>query len=224
MDGHEESLEQAMTYPVTLDVQPATEGRNRLTTAFRFFLAIPHLIIVGGPVAAIGSLGWSTEGDQNLQFGSGGVLGVVVGFTTVIAWFAILFTGRLPEGLGKLAAYYLRWRVRAISYLMLLRDEYPPFGDGEYPAGVDLPVAEGARNRLTVAFRLLLVLPHLFLLWLLAMAWAFTTAIAWVVILLTGRYPDTLYGFALGVFAWSLRVQAYLLLLRDEYPPFTLRV
>jgi hypothetical protein len=55
------------------------------------------------------------------------------------------------------------------------------------------------------------------------MAWAFTTAIAWVVILFTGRYPATLYGFAIGVLAWSVRVEAYMLLLRDEYPPFTLR-
>jgi hypothetical protein len=43
-------------------------------------------------------------------------------------------------------------------------------------------------------------------------------------ILLTGEYPETLYGFAIGVFAWSVRVEAYMLLLRDEYPPFTLRV
>lgn len=48
-------------------------------------------------------------------------------------------------------------------------------------------------------------------------------AIAWVVILITGRYPETLYGFAIGVLAWSTRVAAYMLLLRDEYPPFTLR-
>jgi hypothetical protein len=42
-------------------------------------------------------------------------------------------------------------------------------------------------------------------------------------ILFTGRYPETLYGFAIGVFAWTVRVEAYMLLLRDEYPPFSLR-
>jgi hypothetical protein len=82
---------------------------------------------------------------------------------------------------------------------------------------------DGPRDRLTVAFRFFLAVPHLFVLWLLSMAWAFTTAIAWVVILFTGRYPATLYGFAIGVLAWSVRVEAYMLLLRDEYPPFTLR-
>jgi hypothetical protein len=44
-----------------------------------------------------------------------------------------------------------------------------------------------------------------------------------VLILVTGRYPETLYGFALGALAWTARVEAYVLLLRDEYPPFTLR-
>ncbi len=55
------------------------------------------------------------------------------------------------------------------------------------------------------------------------MAWAFATAVAWAAIILTGRYPETLYGFSLGVLAWATRVEAYMLLLRDEYPPFTLR-
>lgn len=74
-----------------------------------------------------------------------------------------------------------------------------------------------------MAFRLFLVLPHAFVLWFLSVVWAFTTAVAWVVILFTGRYPETLYGFAIGVLAWSMRVEAYTLLLRDEYPPFSLR-
>ena len=141
----------------------------------------------------------------------------------MIAWFAILFTGRHPDGLWKLAAFYLRWRVRALAYLTLLRDEYPPFGDDDYPAGLVLSAPEGPRPRLTVAFRFVLALPHLFVLWLLSMAWAFTTAIAWIAILLTGRFPETLYGFGIGVLAWDTRVEAYMLLLLDEYPPFTLR-
>ena len=63
--------------------------------------------------------------------------GVVVAFVcAVIAWFAIMFTGRHPDGLWGLAAFYIRWRVRAGSYVALLRDEYPPFGDGDYPVAV----------------------------------------------------------------------------------------
>jgi hypothetical protein len=224
MDARDEGMEPVAVYPVIVNVAPATEGRNRLTTAFRFFLALPHLLLVGGPVAVISSFDWTTDGGWSWGFGSGGALSIVACVAALIAWFAIVFTGRHPDGLWKLAAYYLRWRVHAIAYMTLLRDEYPPFGDGPYPAELDLPMPAGSRDRLTVAFRFFLALPHLFLLWLLSLAWAFTTAIAWVLILLTGRYPETLYGFAIGVLAWSVRVEAYMLLLRDEYPPFTLRV
>lgn len=210
-------------YPVTVQVQPAMEARNRLTTGFRFFLALPHIILVGGPVAVITSADWSMENGADMGFGSGGLLGLAVGLAAVLAWFAIVFTARHPEALWRLGAWYLRWRVRATAYLTLLRDEYPPFGEGSYPVEVDLPEPAEPRDRLTVAVRLLMAIPHLFVLWALSIAWAFTTAVAWVAILFTGRYPETLYGFAIGVLAWSVRVEAYMLLLRDEYPPFTLR-
>ena len=159
-----------------------------------------------------------------MGFGSAsGLLGAVACTVAVISWFAILFTGAHPDGLWKLAAFYLRWRIRVLAYLALLRDEYPPFGDGDYAVELALTAPTAQRNRLTVAFRLLLVIPHLFVLGLLSIVWAFTTAIAWVMIVLTGRYPETLYGFAIGMLAWSARVDSYVLLLRDEYPPFTLR-
>jgi len=220
---HEE-LDDAVPYPVVVDILPATEDRNRLTTAFRFFLALPHLIIVGGPVAVISSFGWSTEGSWNMGGGSGGLLGFVAFCVAIIAWFAIVLTARHPDGLWKLCTFYLRWRLGAVAYLTLLRDEYPPFGEGDYPARLRVEMPEGRRDRLSVGFRALLAVPHLIVLWPLSIAWALTTAVAWVVILFTGRYPETLYGFAIGVLAWSMRVEAYMLLLRDEYPPFSLRV
>jgi len=78
------------------------------------------------------------------------------------------------------------------------------------------------RDRVTVAVRPILAVPHLVVLFFLVFAWALVTLAAWVVILFTGRYPAGLYPFALGVMRWMLRVEAYLLLLVDEYPPFTL--
>jgi hypothetical protein len=224
VEAHAAGLEQASMYPVGVVVRPALEGRNRLTSAFRFFLALPHIILVGGPVAAGGWFGWQSSHGANWEFGSGaGALGLVACVAAMLAWFAILFTGRHPDGLWKLGAFYLRWRVRAVAYLTLLRDEYPPFGDGDYPAELVLAPPQGARDRLTVAFRVLLALPHLIALGLLSLLWAFTTALAWIAILVTGRYPEMLYGFAIGMLAWDVRVGAYMLLLRDEYPPFTLR-
>ena len=209
-------------HPVQIRVPPDLEGRNRLTVFFRFFLALPHLILVGGPIAA--SLTWNWQGDSgdNLGWSTGGVLGIVAGVVAIIAWFAILFTGRYPDGLWKLAAYYLHWRLRAVAYFTLLSDRYPPFGEGEYPATLELNPPAGERNRLTVAFRLILALPHLIAIAVLGIAWFLTTLISWCWILLTVRFPATLFDFGTGVLRWTLRVEAYLLLLRDEYPPFAL--
>lgn len=217
-DRNEESL----IYPVGLELQPKLDGRNRLTTAFRFFLALPHIILVGGPIAVYATFGWHAE-HGNLQFSSGGLLAIVACLTAVLSWFAILITGRHPDILWDFGAFYLRWRVRAVSYMMLLRDEYPPFGDGEYPADLRISRPASPRDRLSVLLRFFLVLPHAFVLALLGAAWALSTAVAWIVILITGRYPETMYGFAIGVLAWGTRVEAYVLLLQDEYPPFTLR-
>lgn len=211
-------------YPVTVHVDPAIEDRNRLTAAFRVFLALPHIIMVGAPLAMVGSISWSTDGGGWEIGSSGGLLSAVAGLAAVGAWFSLVLVGRHPDAFRRVCAFYLRWRVRATAYLTLLRDEYPPFGDGPYSAAVDLPPATGPRDRFTIAFRFFLALPHFLALWVLGVAWAFTTAFGWAAILLTGRFPRTLYGFGLGVLAWTVRVEAYMLLLRDEYPPFTLRV
>jgi hypothetical protein len=110
----------------------------------------------------------------------------------MISWFAILFTGKHPEGLSGLAAFYLRWRVRAVTYTALLRDEYPPFGQGYYPAELRVEPTGGELDRLTVAFRIILAIPHLLIVWVLGLACALSTLIAWFAILLTGRYPEPL--------------------------------
>jgi hypothetical protein len=208
---------------VRVHVASELDQRNRLTTAFRLILAIPHLILVGGPVAA--AFTWTERSDAGSPYqggAGGGVLGAVAVVIAIIAWFAILFTGRYPDGLWNLAAFYLRWRVRAAAYFALLSDEYPPFGDGPYPAVLDLTRPTQRRDRVSVAFRIILVIPHLLVIWALSIAWAFTTIVAWFSILFTGRYPRALYHFGVGVLQWNTRVEAYLLLLRDEYPPFSL--
>lgn len=208
---------------VALHVEEKLEERDRLTVAFRIILAIPHLLLVGGPMAATLWWGWSTREGLSYELGAGGgVLGAVAAVSAVIAWFAILFTGRYPEGLRGLVVYYLRWRVRAVAYTALLRDEYPPFGDGLYPAELELAPAPGERRLLTVAFRVILAIPHIIAVWVLGIAWAVTSVVAWFSILFTGRYPGALYRFGVGVLRWNVRVDAYILLLYDDYPPFSL--
>ena len=205
-----------------LQVEPALQGRNRVTCAFRLVLAVPHLLLVGGPMALAMTWAGRPEGQDLGWQGAGGVLGAVAAVAALLSWFAIVFTGRHPVGLWNLGAFYLGWRVRAVAYTALLRDEYPPFGDAPYPVSLELAAPTGERDRVTVAFRLVLALPHVIAVWALGIAWACTSLVAWLAIVFTGRYPPGLYRFAVGVLRWNTRVEAYLLLLDDAYPPFSL--
>jgi hypothetical protein len=212
------------TAPHTIiSITPSLTGRNRLTCAFRPILAIPHVLLVGAPTAFGISLGWKALDGPQADWSAGtGVLGLVAIVCALIAWFSILFTGAYPRGLWQLAAFYLRWRVRAMAYMALLCDQYPPFGDAEYPAHVDVLPPEHERNRMTTAFRIFLLIPHFIVLWLLGVVWLLTSIVAWFSILFTGRYPESLYDFGVSTLKWSVRVEAYLLLLHDDYPPFAM--
>lgn len=89
-------------YPVRFVVEPALTGRNRITTFFRMFMIIPHVVV--------------------LYF-----VMLFVGLITFLAWFAALFSGRVPAGMHGLMAGGLRWQIRLGAYQMLLTDAYPPF-------------------------------------------------------------------------------------------------
>jgi hypothetical protein len=211
-------------YPAAVTVEGALEERNRLTTLFRLILALPHLFLVGGPVlfGITGGMAMNEGADTAASGFGGGLIGILVVVAAVIHWVVLVVAARSSDPLWRLTAFFLRWRVRAIAYLMLLRDEYPPFGDAPYPVRLTVGVPEDPRNRLTVFARLLLVVPHLIVLWFLNLAWFITTVVGWFAILATGRFPAPLYDFGAGVLRWNTRVEVYTLLLRDEYPPFRL--
>lgn len=197
-----------MAHPVTLSVEAQLEGRDRLTTAFRPILAIPHAILVG-------PMYWARSGGMGLLAAAAYVLAIV-------SWFTLLVTGEQIRGIRDFALYYLRWRTRAVAYMALFVDRYPPFGDSAYPASIEVAEPRLPRDRATIAVRLLLAIPHFVLLFFLLIGWLVTTVIAWFAILFTGSYPAALYPFGVGVMRWMLRVEAYLLLLVDEYPPFAI--
>ena len=194
----------AASYPATLSFEPPEKVANwRALVAG--LMAIPHWIVLYG-------------------------IGIVSGVAAFIAWFAILFTGRLPEGLGKVQALYIRYYTRTAIYSAFMKEEYPPFSfdataedPGDDPRiRVDTQIALDDRNRVTTFFRWLLAIPHFIVLALLGMAVYVVIVIAFFAVLFTGRWPAGLRDFAIGFGRWSVRVFAYTLLLTDEYPPFSL--
>ena len=207
-----------MPYPVVLSVTPQLTNRNKMTVGFRLILAIPHFILVGGlGIIAIG-------GNRNVSTsigGENGILGFVAFVLAIVSWFTIVIGAVHIGAIREFTSFYLRWRARALAYIMLLEDAYPPFGDAAYP--VTLEIADpAARDRLTVAFRIILLIPHFIVLAFLLFAWWVTSVVAWFVILFTGAYPEGLYTFGVGCLRWLLRVESYFMLMVDEYPPFSL--
>jgi uncharacterized protein DUF4389 len=198
-----------VAYPVTVSIEARLDGRNRLTTAFRPILAIPHSILAG-PVY------WSS------RTGGVGLLAAAAYVLAIVSWFSLLIAGQQPAGIREFCLYYLRWRTRSLAYMALFRDEYPPFGDGPYAASIAVAEPAAPRDLSGIALRLLFVLPHLVVLFFLFIGWLVTTVIAWFAILFTRSYPASLYPFGVAVMRWALRVEAYMLLLTDEYPPFGL--
>ncbi len=191
-------------YPATFEAD-APERIANWRPLVQWLLAIPHIVILY-------------------------VLQIVSRVVAVISWFAILFTGKLPEGLANLQCLAIRYSNRTTSYVAFLREEYPPFtfdtvgaDPGDYPAVRTsfIPELEN-RNRLTVAFRIILVIPHAIILAVLGLVAFVAGIIGFFAVLFTGRWPEGLRTFIVGVLRWSTRVNAYLLLLTDEYPPFSL--
>jgi hypothetical protein len=158
-------------------------------------------------------------------------LGILSQVVAVIAWFIVLFTGKLPSGLAGVQTMYLRYANRVYAYAGFLKDAYPPFAfdttstdPGNYAGEtVDFEPELENRNRLTTFFRLILVIPHLIVLFFLGIAaWLAVFPIGFIAVLVTARWPEGIRRFVVGVMRWSLRVNAYQLLLTDEYPPFSL--
>ncbi len=173
-------------------------------------------------------------------------LWIAFAVVTVIAFFAILFTGRYPRRLFEFNVGVLRWswRVGFYSYSALGTDQYPPFtlkDVPDYPARLEVQYPQSLSRGLVLVKWWLLALPHYLLVGVFAgggwSVWAgrnsglyvlsggligLLVAIAAVVLLFTGRYPKSLYDFVLGMNRWTYRVAAYATLMTDEYPPFRL--
>ena len=95
-----------------------------------------------------------------------------------------------------------------------------PTGSQSHPIGL-IVNDDLKRSRLTVFFRILLVIPHAIWLYIYSIAAFVALFIAWLVALFTGRVPDGLHSFIANFLRYSTRVYAYLFLLVDPWPPFS---
>ena len=192
----------AAAYPVRMNLEAPLEVA-RWRPLVQWLLAIPHLIVLN-------------------------VLDSVLFVLAVISWFAILFTGNIPKGLFDFMAMILRYQWRTISYVMFMRESYPPF---EFDAANIDPENDPARfsveyperlSRGLIFVKWLLVIPHIVALAVLFLAGFFVWIASFFAVLFTGRWPEGMRRFVLGTMAWSLRLSAYMYLMTDEYPPFSL--
>ncbi len=111
-----------------------------------------------------------------------------------------------------------------MAYVMLFRDEYPPFSwePGEYAVTYEVDYPE-EMNRCLPLVKWLLAIPHVIVLLFLFIAVYFVYIIAFFAILFTKPFPRGLFDFTVGIHRWNYRVGVYTALLRDDYPPFSLR-
>ena len=117
-----------------------------------------------------------------------------------------------------------RFSNRVAIYLALMDDRYPSTDDAQsVHLDYAYPDARSDLNRWLPLVKWLLAIPHVVVLVVLNVAAVVAVVVAWVAILVTGRYPRGPFGFVEGVFRWNNRVIGYALtLVTDTYPPFRL--
>jgi hypothetical protein len=184
-------------YPVTFEMDYIPQ-RSRLTTFFRYLLAIPHFVFAY-------------------------VYTIVFLFVWVIAWFALLFTGRWPEGLYRFAGNYLRYITRLGGYLYFGVDQYPPFGgseDNSYPVRVGIAPPQASYSRLKVFFRGIYAILAMVIRYALGIVTAFVAVLSWFAIVFTGRQPEGLQNALSFSLAYMTKADALIFLITETYPPF----
>jgi len=181
-----------MDHPIRLIVTDDLQ-RSRLTVFFRLLLAIPHFI-------------WLY------------LWGIAATIVWIVAWFAALFTKRVPEGMHGFLAGFLRYQVHVFSYISIVADPYPRFsGSAGYPVTVEI-APPGEQGRLGVFFRLLLALPALLVSTVLNYLTELLAVFAWFVAIVLGRIPEGLRNLLAFSVRYHAQTQAYVYLVTDRYP------
>jgi len=170
----------------------------------QWLLAIPHLAVAN----ALRTLRW---------------------LLTIISLVTVLFTERIPRPLFDAIAMTYRYEWRAVSYALALHDDYPPFEfmpgavDDGHEAHTALTITYPDRlNRWKPLYKWFLAIPHYFVVIALTLASVVTLLYGAVATIITGQYPERARAFLVASYRYCLRVEAYVGLLTDEYPPFEL--
>jgi Domain of unknown function (DUF4389) len=188
---------QLVSYPVSFEAD-YVERRNRLTAFFRLILVIPVAIVLY-------------------------LYAIVASIAILIAWLAIVISGRYPKGLYDFVAGFNRFVVRVTAYAVLLCDPYPPFGgapNASYPVRMEFAGPLEKYSRLKTFFRLILAIPILVLRYVMGLLLEVGGFAAWVVIVVTGKMPRGLHDVMVLANSYTARSDAYIYLLTETYPPF----
>ncbi len=156
-----------------------------------------------------------------------GLVGLVVAY---IGYWAVLITGKYPEGMFNFLYGISRWTSRTDSWLYGWSDRYPSFSldEGDYPVRLAIEAPE-APSRLLALFgvlfmiiKFILLIPHIVILGVLGIVAIVVAYIGFWAVLITGSYPRGLFNLITGVQRWEYRTTSWLLGLTDRYPPFSL--
>jgi Domain of unknown function (DUF4389) len=185
-------------YPVRYEAD-YVEPQNRAKAFFRWLLIIPWYIL-------------------------GSVYALVAGVVAFLAWFALLFTGRYPQGLYNFNAGFLRFTGRAYAFGLLQTEDWPPFGfeeAREYPIRVPIDPPLEKYNRWKTGFRLILGIPVMFMVTLFQYLYGAAAVIAWFHIVFMGRTSGGIHNALTVGLAYQLRTLAYFLLVTETLPPIS---
>jgi hypothetical protein len=185
-------------YPVQYEAD-YVEKRSRVTTFFRWITVIPAAIVTY-------------------------LYGIAAGIVVFISWFALLFTGRYPEGMYNFVAGFVRNQTRVYSYAYLLTDAYPPFNGQEepgYPVRVHIAPPKESYSRLKVLFRIILLIPVAIIWYVYNIMLGVGALCSWVVIIFTGKQPEGLQNFINMAVRYHVDAAAYYHLITEDFPPIT---
>ncbi len=200
------------------------EALDRVTSFFRLLWVIP-IAVVYGILSATASETWTIIEDgqvvESVSRSVGGIAGSLVAVTALM----IIFREKYPRWWFDFAVEFARFGARIGAYLGLLTDAYPSTDEEQsVHLDVDYPDVTADLSRWMPLVKWFLAIPHYIVLAFLFIGAFFAVFFSWWAILFTGRYPQGLFDYVVGVARWALRVQGYVaFLVTDDYPPFSLR-